>query len=371
MRILIVATGVFLKGGIERYTRYQYKAIGEIYGNENVYLASLLGDDKKNSFETEIKTEYVQGGIGFMDKLLFLVKCLLLIRKYGIDIVICNHRQLSIIGYLGKMLFGIKFLTNIYGLEIWSGMNKIETMALLKSDRLIGDCNFIIDYLQKNYNYPSSRMDLLYDPVDTNRFKPAVKKDDFYSKFGIPKGKFIVATIGRLERNKGHETIINTLPLIDENIIYLIVGGGSRADSLKEIVASAGLQNRVIFTGRVTEDELVDAYNVADVIVLLSTFGNNEGEGLPLGLIEASACGKPIICGNQDGSQDAVSSEMPNGVLINPTDEAELKLVICQYFEDERTRTQHGANGRKFVIQNFDYEKFKTVQQNIISSLGN
>lgn len=368
MKILIIATGVFFKGGIERYTRYQYKALQELYGSEKVYLASLLGGESNYSFEEKLEVEYVQGGIRFADKITFLIKCIFLVKKHKIDTIICNHRQLSIIGYLSKKIFGVKYITNVYGLEIWSGMNRVETMALLNSDRIIGDCNFILNYIQKHFHYPDFKMDLLYDAVDTQRFLPKEKNETLYDKYKIPGNKFIIATIGRLERNKGHEIIIKTLPLIDESIVYLIVGGGNQIESLKKLAASLNLQDRVIFTGRVPESDLVNCYNIADLIVLLSTFDKNEGEGLPFGLIEASACGKPIICGNQDGSQDAISRELPNGMLINPLDQTQLKEAINLYFNDKNMLSLHGSNGRKFVTGNFEYEKFKEKQKQILES---
>jgi len=368
-KILIVATGIFLKGGIERYTRYQYKALQELYGSENVYLVSLLGEESDNSFEEKPEVEYVQGGIRFVDKITFLIKCIFLVRKCKIDTIICNHRQLSIIGYLCKKIFRVKYITNVYGLEIWSGMNRVETMALFRSDRLIGDCNFIMNYIQKHFHYPAAKMDLLYDAVDVKRFSPREHNEMLYEKYNIPKDKFLIATIGRLVRNKGHEIMIKTLPLLDESIVYLIVGGGNRIESLRKLVSSLNLQDRVIFTGRVPESELVDCYNIADLIVLLSTFDKNEGEGLPLGLIEASACGKPIICGNEDGSQDAISEELPNGKLIDPLDQNQLKEAINLYYRDRNIRFIHGTNGRKFVIENFEYEKFKEKQKRILNFL--
>ncbi|GIU70057.1 MAG: hypothetical protein KatS3mg002_1293 [Candidatus Woesearchaeota archaeon] len=258
------------------------------------------------------------GGITWKDKISFIFNCIQIVRNKGTRLLIINHRQLSIIGWLCKFLYNTKYITNVYGLEIWSGMNKIEKFALLRSDALIGDCNFIINYIQQHFDYPKERMHLLYDAVDTNRFKPKEKNTALYNRYNIPSDKFLIGTIGRLVRNKGHEIIIQTIKDLPDNVFYIIVGGGNQMDVLKTLAQKEGVSQRVIFTGRVSEEELVDFYNLMDVVVLLSTFDKNEGEGLPLGLIEASACGKPIICGYEDGSQDAISAEFKNGFLINP-----------------------------------------------------
>lgn len=366
MKVLIVATGVFLKGGIERYTRYQYAALQQILGKENVYLASLLGKNTEGIFEEDIEVTYIQGGISWKDKLMFILNCIRLVKSKEIRLLIINHRQLAIIGWLSKFLYNTKYYTNVYGLEIWSGMNIIERFALLRSDALIGDCNFIINYIQKHFDYPAERMHLLYDAVDTQRFKPQEKNIDLYAKYKVPENKFLLGTIGRLVRNKGHEIIIQTLNELPENIVYVIVGGGKQMEYLKSLAAKEGVSNRVIFTGRVPEKELVDFYNLMDVVVLLSTFDKNEGEGLPLGLIEASACGKPIICGNEDGSQDAISRMHQNGFLINPRSKSELKEAVLKLLLNNELINEMGLNGRKYVTENFDFTIFTKSLEKIL-----
>lgn len=369
MKVLIVATGVFMKGGIERYTRYQYAALQQILGKDKVYLASLLGKNTEGVFEDEIQVEYIQGGISWKDKIAFIVNCIHLVRQKGARLLIINHRQLAIIGWLSKFLYNTKYITNVYGLEIWSGMNFIERFALFNSDGIIGDCNFILQYIQKHFDYPQERMHLLYDAVDTQRFKPQVPNKELIKKYNIPTEKFLIGTIGRLARNKGHEIIIKTLKKLPENIVYIVVGGGSYLETFKNLAKKEAVAHRVIFTGRVPEDELVDFYNLMDVVVLLSTFDKNEGEGLPLGLIEASACAKPIICGNEDGSQDAISNDYKNGFLINPRSESELKEAILQLLNNKELKASMGANGRKYVVEYFDFAKFKSNQNEILKNL--
>jgi len=357
MKVLLIATDVYFKGGIQRYTRYQFGALREIYGQENVFLASLLGE-REGCFEEGIETDYTQGGAALSDKLQFVKACLHLIKKHAIEKVIVNHRQLSVIGYIANKIYGIPYFTNVYGLEIWSGMNSLEKHCLLRSDRLIGDCNFILDYISKHFSYPADRMALLHDPVDTEKFKPMEKNESLIEKYGIPKDKFILSTIGRLERNKGHKIVIRALEQLPDDVVYVIVGGGKYRNELEKMIDEKKLADRVFFAGRVPENELVDFYNIADIVVLLSTFAEGEGEGLPLGLIEASSCRKPIIAGNQDGSIDAISRAHPNGFSIDPENIDLLRRTIGEYLENEKLLSTHGANGRKFVCSEFAYETF-------------
>jgi glycosyltransferase involved in cell wall biosynthesis len=138
---------------------------------------------------------------------------------------------------------------------------------------------------------------------------------------------------------------------------------------LKNLAKKNNVLDRVFFTDRVPENELIDFYNIADLIVLLSIFEKNEGEGLPLGLIEASACEVPILAGNEDGSYEAISDKYPNGFRVNPRNIDEIAEKIQFYIDNPDIRKEHGKNGRKFVIENFEYSKFRDKQIQIIEGV--
>lgn len=368
MKVFILATDVFFKGGIQRYTRYQYKALIDILGKENIFLYSFKQKDAF-SFEENIDVYFVEPYKGIIGKLNFLYKILVDVKNLKPDLIIVNHVNLSPVGYIIKKLFGISYFTNVYGLEIWSGLNRIKIKSLLQSDKIIGDCMFILNYINRNLGVKKEKMELLYDPVDINRFKPDEKKDYLYYKYNIPKGKFIILTVGRLDRFKGHSLVIDAMQFLPNDIIYLIVGGGVLEKALKEKVNKLGLEDKVIFTGRVPEDEIVDFYNICDIFILISKFDKNEGEGLPLTPIEAAACGKPIIVGNEDGSKEAVINGF-NGFAINPDDIQTLIEKILLLYKDRELLTKMGANSRTFVTENFNFDIFKQKLENIVCDVG-
>jgi phosphatidyl-myo-inositol dimannoside synthase len=370
MRVLLLGTDVYSKGGIQRYTRYQYKALEEILGVDNVFLFSLSKEDRVNRFETPIRVAYTGTGAGFISKILYALNVILFVKKNNIDVIICAHIQVSILALISKKIFKIKYLINVYGLEIWSGLRQRELRGLLSSDGLIGDCNFIVEYISSNFEYQNP-MHLLYDPVDLKKFNKLDFSSKFNEKYQIQKDKFVIMTVGRLDRNKGHEVIINSLKSLPNHVIYVIVGGGVFENSLKNLAKSNNLTERVIFTGRIPEDDLVPAYNSSDVIALLSVFSKNEGEGLPLGLIEASACSKPIVCGNQDGSREAYNSYNANGFMIDPDDINAFVETIKIYINNPQLVDKHGESGRKYASQYFSYKGFVKELKNIVKRYNN
>ena len=365
MKFLFLGSDVFAKGGIPRYAIYQIKALKEIYGNENVFVFSLYDYNPQNAFEDRIKTDYIQSGISFYDKLSYTKKTLSFIKEKKIELVIIDHIQLSIIAYFAKKLIKIKYITNVYGIEVWTNVKKRDTIGLKNSDLIIGDCKFVLNYVKEHFDIQETKLKLLHDPVDIDRFKPIPKDEKLFFKYSIPKEKFVIITVGRLERNKGFELVIKTLSNLPDEIIYVIVGDGAMRDQVKNLVKSLSLETRVFFTLRVPEDDLVPLYNLCDVFVLVSSFGHGEGEGLPLGLIEASACGKPIIGGNQDGSVDAID-EGKNGFIISPDDSEALYLRIYSLYKDDNLRKAMSEAGIAKVNTEFKFENFKETLTSLL-----
>jgi phosphatidylinositol alpha-1,6-mannosyltransferase len=365
MKIFLIATDVFFKGGIQRYTRYQYKALQELFGEENVYLCSLKNKIDNISFEEDIVVKYVEKKKGFVGKLSFILKVLNDIKKIHPDLIIINHINLSPIGLIVKRLFKTPYFLNVYGLEIWSGINKLKLVSLRQSNKIIGDCNFVLNYIHTNFDIDKGKLKLLYDPVDLNKFKPLGKNTQLMNKYNIPNNKFIILTVGRLDRFKGHKLVINALKYLPDDIIYLIIGGGKEEKILKDLVKENKVEGRVIFTGRVPESELVDFYNICDVFVLISKFDKNEGEGLPLTPIEAAACGKPIIVGNEDGSKEACIDGF-NGFHVPSNDLSSLIDKLLFFYNNKEMALKMGINGRKMVEENFSYDIFKNKLKTII-----
>lgn len=343
---------------MERYTRYQFKALQGCLGADRVSMFSLSPPKSGNNFEEKIDAAYVGGGLSLWSKLCYAWNVLRYVRRQRVSLIISTHLQLSVIAFVAKLLFGTRYVTNIYGLEVWGDLKPRDRLGLLKSDHLIGDCRFVLEFTRRTFAF-SGNMLLLYDAVDIDRFKPVPVSDEFAARYPIPRNAMLVMTVGRLERNKGHKVMIEALSRLPGDVTYVVVGGGFMDAELRELARSKGVADRVVFTGRISEEDLVPMYNLADVILLLSTFGRGEGEGLPLGLIEGSACAKPIICGNQDGSAEAYNADDPNGYMVSPTDVTAVVDALTEYRRSPSLRKQHGEAGRRYVERNLNFSSFR------------
>jgi phosphatidylinositol alpha-1,6-mannosyltransferase len=124
-----------------------------------------------------------------------------------------------------------------------------------------------------------------------------------------------------------------------------------------------------IFTGSINEDDLVDLYRYSDLFSLVSDRGEGRGEGLPLTPLEAAACGKAIIVGNQDGSQEAVE-DARSGYAIDPFDLERHANLINTLSQNRGLATSIGESARKRVLQNFSYDHFKDTTASIAQSIA-
>jgi len=129
------------------------------------------------------------------------------------------------------------------------------------------------------------------------------------------------------------------------NVAYLIAGEGPDRQRLEEKARSLGLADRVVFTGFVSESEKNDLYSLADAFVMPS-----RGEGFGIVLLEALACGIPVVASLLDGGRDALlNGEL--GTLVDPTDLSDVRRGILEALRLPRRvprRLEH------FSVQNYE-----------------
>ncbi len=129
-----------------------------------------------------------------------------------------------------------------------------------------------------------------------------------------------------------------------------------------------GLERKVFFIGSVPEATLPDVYNLGDMFSLVSERGLGKGEGVPLTPLEAAACGKPIVVGNEDGSQEAVI-DGENGRIISPRDPAAMRDAIATILLDDENRRRMGLAARARIEAEFSYEGFRNKTGRLLDDL--
>jgi teichuronic acid biosynthesis glycosyltransferase TuaC len=152
--------------------------------------------------------------------------------------------------------------------------------------------------------------------VDPEKFMPRPRLV-MREKLGLPKERPILIGVGHLDENKGFHILIEAVArLRSAGVMLLIVGEGPRRSYLETQIRDCGLSGNVKLIGTVPHDELASWYSAADVFCLASS-----REGCPNVVLEAMACGRPVVATRTGGIPELVVSSA-FGSLVERTPEA-------------------------------------------------
>lgn len=205
------------------------------------------------------------------------------------------------------------------------------------------------------------RLRVVHLGTDPDHFRPGVDSTGVRERFGLGEaGTRWLLTVARLEPHKGVDTVITALPAIcarAPEVRYAVAGSGAERERLEKLAHKTGVADRVRFLGHVSERDLPALYNGATVYVGASRRAERIGaEGFGIALVEASACGLPVVAGDSGGIPDAVR-DGETGYLVPPEDPAAFAEAICRLLADPALARRIGSGGRRAVETYFNWDR--------------
>jgi len=192
--------------------------------------------------------------------------------------------------------------------------------------------------------------------VDTVLFQPDIDCRTLQSLYGLDNEDSIVLFVGALDRAhhfKGVGILFKALArLKDDRVKALVVGGGELLDYYRRQAQRLGVGDRVIFVGQVPQKELPRYYALCKCLVLPST--STESWGIVL--LEAMACGKPVVASSLPGVR-AVVNDGVDGLLVQPASVADLQCKLEMLLADATLRSDMGQQGRAKVEEKYTWQK--------------
>lgn len=194
--------------------------------------------------------------------------------------------------------------------------------------------------------------------IDTERFSECViNKAEKRKELAIPEDAMLLLSVGELNKNKNHETVIKALAkLHNPDIHYLIAGKGKLEDYLNDLIKSLNLENNVKLIGYRTD--IAELYKAADICVFPSI-----REGLGLAAIEGMAAGLPLIVADNRGTRDFCQNNI-NGLVCNTFSSDEFADAINKLWNDTSLRRKMG-NENLNAAGNFDIKKVNSIMNKI------
>ncbi len=182
----------------------------------------------------------------------------------------------------------------------------------------------------------------------------------------------VLLTVGRLQRRKGHDMVIRALPLIKQfvlNVFYLIVGTGEEEKYLRDLAATLGVEENVVFVGSIRDDERAAYYAACDVFVMPNRQIDADIEGFGIVFLEAGAAGKPVIGGLSGGTGEAIQDGITGLRVDGEKIEAIAQAVVELSTNIKRARAM-GERGRQLVESAFSWDSIVECTRRITANIA-
>lgn len=210
--------------------------------------------------------------------------------------------------------------------------------------------------------FPAERLKVMRNGVDLERFQP-LDRAAMRQALGLDAQAPLLLTVGNLHEHKGQRLALEALalarrhpPLADAQL--LVVGAGPDADWLRQRAQALGLADAVRLVGQVPNDQLARWYSAADILVLASS-----REGWPNVLLEAMACGTPVVASRVGGVPEIVRAE-ESGRVVDPRSADNFSLAL----QDLWSRMPDRGQVRRYA-EHFSWDATSRHQLDLFRSL--
>lgn len=301
------------------------------------------------------------------------LKCLPQLKKLLIDKqydIVHTHTETG--GLLLKLAHSAKgnskFFYTPHGMSFWKGSGlksqlvykPLEKWICSGMDMNLGMNMEEVDYLKHWNKHTATYVHGI--GLNVERMQTPIRTyNDVRSEFGLNVRDVLVSSIGELDDNKNHITVIRALAQLGRSDFkYVVCGVGPNKDLLLEEATKLGVKNKVLLVGY--RSDVPDILNAADIFVFPSYH-----EGMPVSALEAMACGLPIICSEIRGNVDIIR-EGDNGYLFQPSDVETLARKLEYLLDDAEKRKVMGLKNKENV-KDFSLESVTEELKRIYKSV--
>jgi len=231
-------------------------------------------------------------------------------------------------------------------------LRSYEKKLMKRSDALIAVSLYTRNELTELYDVDEEKIHVIYNGVDTQKFKPNRDRVGLRLELGLEKEQKTILCVGRLYYRKGITTLLQSIPKVVqkfEDVKFVISGKGFKKneEKLRKLAEKLKIKESVMFLGYVPDEKLPDLYAASDIFVLPALY-----ENFPFAILEAQSTGLPVISTKVGGIPEFLTNNK-NGLLVEPGDPEQLAQRIMILLEDPELAEELGRRGRKLVEEKF------------------
>jgi len=354
-KVLVLAPSLKSLGGIQNYTGTLVGALRVVLGSSRVRMVTVPGDPEVHDDGSLALRRSV--------KIRFLLSAITAAISWSPDLIICAHIGVAPAAHLIQKITKARFWVVLYGIEVWGDLPVTKRNALRAANCYVAITRFSLDATIARHGLESHR-ELILPPTLPEERQFTTQTDHMALS---PPMRPIVLTVGRIaasERYKGHDVMLAAWPAVLRRVpdaLYWIVGDGDDRERLESLARELGVADSVHFKGAIPAEELDVCYNCCSVFAMPARTELNtrtpRGEGFGIVFLEAMAHGKPVV-GPRVGAPAEFIRSGKHGLLVDPTDSREVAEALIEILEDP-TRARHmGDAAKKWVVQEFSYNRF-------------
>jgi glycosyltransferase involved in cell wall biosynthesis len=275
------------------------------------------------------------------------------------QIVHTHSGKAGILGRLAAKRAGVPIIVHtIHGPSFHRYQNPIGNWLFTWAEQVAGECTtqyvsvadaMTQQYLAAGIGTPSKYV-TIHSGMNVEAFLQAQPDRQLRASLGISEDDLVIGKVARLFRLKGHEFLFEAAPRIVAavpNVKFLLVGDGIYREKFERLVARMGLRDRFVFVGLVAPEEIPRYLALMDVLVHLSL-----REGLPRSVVQALACGKPVVAFDVDGTRE-ICVDGRTGFLVRAEEADGVAEAVIRLLQDKGLTSRMGARGRQLVEERF------------------
>jgi glycosyltransferase involved in cell wall biosynthesis len=290
-----------------------------------------------------------------------------IIRHFQPDVLHAHYA--TSYGLVGALSNFHPFIISSWGTDVMKFPNKnfvaksILKYNFNKADALCATSGTVKEYILQ---VVSKEVTVVPFGIDVKKFS-SKKVDSLFKS-----GDFVVGSIKPLESLYNIDILINSFAVLNKDypaLKLLIVGEGTAESELKALVKKLKIEENVIFTGRIPFHEIPDYYNMIHVLVNISEY-----ESFGVSVIEAMACGKPVVVSNVGGLREIVRTEML-GFKVDVRNAEQTGEAIKKLITDKKLYELIAVNARAHVIENYNWNdnlnQMIGIYNNLLTKIDN
>lgn len=281
-----------------------------------------------------------------------LIRIIREIREYSPDVVHTHLLHADLYGTIAARLAGVRCIVSSRHNDdpfrsTWV-INRVMRMINSKINGVIYISKHLAEFYNKNGDSSVALREIIYYGID---FPPILTRTEARHRLGLTDNQFVIGIVARLTPQKGHKTLLSAFKLLLPGLndpVLAILGEGELRESLEQLASNLDIKDNIRFYG--FRSDAVACLSAFDLFVHPSRW-----EGFGLAILEAMACGVPVISTAVSAIPELVTEE--SGLLVQADNPAALADAIKVLYANPESRTRLAAGAKARTTQFFGVRK--------------